>query len=69
MTKRNDIIFAISVFLTGMLIIFSIFTFRIGVETGVETGKPRDVNMDKLMRRILEQSLSDKKAKYFRILE
>ncbi|MBM4387662.1 MAG: hypothetical protein FJ088_07975 [Deltaproteobacteria bacterium] len=69
MNRKNDIIFSISIFLTAIYIIFSIFTFRVGVETGLETGKPRDVNMDKLMRRILEQTLSDKKAKYFRIIE
>lgn len=61
-----DILLGIAIFITILLIGINI---KPKIEGVPSMGKPRNVNMELLQKRILEKTLSDEKAKFFKVIQ
>lgn len=68
-SRKISILYFSGIILCVVIILIHIFSFEPWKASGVSIGKPRNVDMEKLQRRLIEKKLSDKKAEYFKILE
>jgi hypothetical protein len=68
-SKRISVLYFSGIILFLFLFIVNIFIAENTITGSVSIGKPRNVDMEKIQRKLIEKKLSDKKALYFKILE